>query len=537
MIRQGIGQSRRVQLPTRGVAVEKDAVRFRVQFRYLILLCAAILLCGGIKTPAAATEPSGSSLAALSLFPAADAIHVCPDTPLRIDFAEPPTLSGLGKIQVFDAAANKLVETIDTGSRVGTRTIGGLGNFHYYPVIITGNEAAIYLQNTLSYNKSYYITIEPGVFKNDAGSFGGMSATTDWRFTTKPAPPAIGNSRLVVAADGSGDFCTVQGALDFIPAGNNKPTTLFIRKGIYTELIYFADKNSLTFLGEDRKQTIIQYANNDRFNHNNDRHIYHRGVLLADRCNDLVITNLTMRNNTPRGGTQSETIILKGTTQSQAIISHVDLYSFQDTLQANGQAYVSDCYIEGDVDFIWGIGPCYFENCHCYGTRDHGYYTQIRNTNLNHGYVFHHCLFDGPPAITNMYLTRIAPALYPNSEVVFLDCAMGKSCNAVGWLLNSIHHPTTQPSTTQPSPTPLATTQVAVVPTTQPDPPAPYVHFWEFNSHDLAGNPIDITHRLPASRQLTLATDAKLITEYSDPTFVLGNHWVPHPPPPVPQQP
>src|SRR4029077_16212739 len=85
-----------------------------------------------------------------------------------------------------------------------------------------------------------------------------------WQFTTRRAAPPAGAARIVVAADGSGDFATVQGAVDFIPAGST-PTTIFIKNGIYYELVNFTGRNHLTFLGEDRKKTIIAYPNKDRF--------------------------------------------------------------------------------------------------------------------------------------------------------------------------------------------------------------------------------------------------------------------------------
>src|SRR5262249_17210697 len=140
-----------------------------------------------------------------------------------------------------------------------------------------------------------------------------------WTFKTKLAPPAK-RDRLIVAADGSGDFSTVQGAIDSIPDGNTTPTTIFIRKGTYEEIIFIHNKHAVTLLGEDRKQTIIQYANNERFNNITPGNpfgganpdpvsfdivkgpVYHRGMLIAHRCNDLTIANLTLHNITPKGG-------------------------------------------------------------------------------------------------------------------------------------------------------------------------------------------------------------------------------------------
>jgi pectin methylesterase-like acyl-CoA thioesterase len=445
----------------------------------------AVLLSLLVTTAAIADPPA--------LFPAAGATSVCPDTPLRLTFAAAPTLGAAGKIRVFDAAGNSPVETIDISSPTSTQTIGGLPNYKYYPVIITGNQAAIYLHNhALKYNATYYVTMDAGVFKDDPG----ISDPSAWRFTTQSAPPAAGSTKLTIAADGTGDFCTIQGAVDFVPDGNKTPTTLLIRKGTYTELIYFAHKDALTIQGEDRKQCVIEYANNAKFNSASDQGTYHRGVFLANQCADLTLSNFTIRDTTPHGGSQAEAIILKGSPTAHAVLSDLDLYSFQDTLQINGQAYIKDCYIEGDVDFMWGTGPCFFENCHCYGLRSKGYYTQIRNTAKNHGYVYHHCTFDGPDGVENMFLSRIAPVRFPSSEVVLIDCVLGKSVGPAAWRLDG--------STD-----------------------APNVHFWEFNSHDSAGNPVDTSDRLAISRQLQTPTDAATIAEYSNPSFVLGNNWTP----------
>jgi pectin methylesterase-like acyl-CoA thioesterase len=439
------------------------------------------------------------------LFPPTGAKDICPDTTLRLTFSTPPTLGKTGKIQVLNAADDTLVESVDVASPVSNQSIGGLTNFNYYPVIVTGNQAEIHLRNAaLSYGKTYYVKIDPGAFVD----FDGITEPKAWTFTTKSAPPPPGATRLTIAADGSGDFCSVQGAVDFIPDGNTTPTTLFLRKGTYTELVFFSNKNALTFQGEDRAQTIIAYANNNRFNPATGS--YRRGVFRAKGCNDLLITNLTIHNTTPHGGSQAEAIILNGSTTAHAILKNVDLYSYQDTLQINGQAYVADCHIEGDVDFLWGTGPCFFENCQFIALNSKAYYTQIRNPPTNHGYVFHTCTFDGAPGVKNMYLSRIAPATYPASEVVLIDCTLSSAVGDVAWRLDAPKgKPASQPADTS------------------------RIHFWESSSHTPDNQPIDIGRRLPISRQLTQATDAETIANYSNPAFVLGNNWNPAEKPPT----
>jgi len=438
---------------------------------------------------------------AASYFPANGQSDVCPDTPLRITFDAAPA-TGTGKIQIFDAADKSLVAAIDVGKRTAVRTIGGMPRYNYYPVIITGNEAAIYPASQLAYNKTYYVEIDAGAFKTAAGPMDGIGNDSGWRFSTRAAPPAAGAPKLTVAADGSGDFCTVQGALDFIPAANKSPVTVFLRKGTYNEMIYVAGKNAITILGEDRKQSVIAYPTNNRFN--GAPGVYRRGVLLADHCTDLVLDNLTIRNTTPQGGSQAEAIIFNGSQTARAIVTNVDLYSYQDTLQINGQAFIRNCYIEGDVDFMWGTGPCFFENCLCHSVRSRAYYTQIRNPPTNHGYVYLHCNFDGAQGITGNFLSRIEPRRFPASEVVLLDCVEAGSVGDVAWRLNA---PTTKPA------------DVLAI--------AAKIHFWEYNSHTPDGKPVDVSGRAAFSKQLTQPADAQTIADYSNPTFVLGHDWNP----------
>ena len=178
------------------------------------------------------------------------------------------------------------------------------------------------------------------------------------------------------------------------------------------------------------------------------------------------------------------------------IITEVDLYSHQDTLQINGQAYLSNCYIEGDVDFMWGAGPCFFENCRLRALRSKSMYTQIRNPPSNHGYVYKNCTFEGAPGVTDGILSRVLQTRFPASEVVLLDCTLTKAVSPVGWHLDSPAE-------------------------------APQVHFWEYNSRDPDGKPIDGSQRFVVSKRLTQEADAETITHYSNPTWVLGHDWNP----------
>lgn len=477
--------------------------------------------CWVISLFAVATPAAFGASTAATLFPANGAREVCPDTPLRLTFPGATSL-GTGLVRIRETESGRVVATVDLAAPVATKTIGGLDGYKYYQAIVAGREATVFLPSAaLGYGRNYEVTIDAGAFRNGDEAFAGLTAAGAWHFSTKAAPPKPDATRLVVAADGSGDFCTLQGALDFIPDGNTRPTTVFLRKGTYPEIIFFTNKHSVTVLGEDRRETVIAYANNATFNPSGGNpfagranpsgedpkqggSVYRRGLFLAHRVHDFTLANLTVRNTTPQGGSQAEALILNGTADARAIIRDVDFYSFQDTVQFNGQTYVSGCRIEGDVDFMWGTGPSFFENCTVRSVRSAAYYTQVRNPATNHGFVYYRCVFDGADGVADNFLSRIEPHRFPHSEVVLVDCVVGPSVGAVGWQLQAA-----------PKGTPAGSTE--------------NLHFWEFNSHTADSRPIEASQRLPVSRQLKRPDDAVLISDYVNPTFVLGRNWNPKP--------
>lgn len=162
----------------------------------------------------AATQPIFS--------PPDGAQNVCPDTFLRLSFASPPVLGKGGRVEIRDARGN-LADSIDLGlndSRgAQVREIGG-ARFTNFPVLISGNTAMICPHlGALRYGESYHVTVGAGVFT-------GLSNEVSWAFATRRVRPDTNAPQLIVAADGTGDFCTVQGAVDFVPAGNTRPVTI-----------------------------------------------------------------------------------------------------------------------------------------------------------------------------------------------------------------------------------------------------------------------------------------------------------------------
>jgi hypothetical protein len=471
---------------------------------------------GGNVTSAPARLLVVSAMQATALTPASSASEINIDAPLSITFDQTPKVGNSGKIHIFNAADNSVVDTVDLSIDTNTgihapgqqsaRSIGGSSwQFNYHPIIVESNTAKIFTKAKFAYGQTYYVTVEPGAITDASGApFVGVSDPSVWTFSTKASGPAAGVAELIVAADGSGDFNTVQGAIDFVPVNNAQPVTINVRRGTYAEIVYVrSSKRFITVKGEDRNESIIQYANNENLNTGSSP----RAAFGVD-APDFTLENITVHNTTTRVNSENRT------RQSEAfrgnndriLLNRVNLKSFQDTLllqsQSNQGGFVNESYIEGDIDFLWGTGAVYFRNSELKIVNSNAYYTQIRNGQGKNGYVFVNSRLTAAPGVTGAYLTRIDPDQFPYSQVVFIDSVMGSHIRPEAWRLDD----NARDGFLQPL------TQAGY----------PNVRFWEYNTKDENGAPVDTSQRHPISRQIT-ADEASF---WRDPANVLGG-WVP----------
>ena len=425
---------------------------------------------GGSVTSNPASLTVVSAMQIVSVAPVSGALDVCVDSPLAVTFNQVPQIGNTGRLRVYKSDGT-LVDTIDFAGATQSKIIGGF-SFNYYPIIVSGNTANIYLRAQLAYNSTYYVTLEPGVLKDASNApFAGFSDQNTVRFSTRAAAPTAGKTSLTVGGSGA-DFCTVQGAIDFVPAGNTNRTTITVKNGIQTEInLVPSNKPFITVRGETRGGAIIQYANNNNFNPASTVARTMFGVEAAD----FNLENITLHNTTAQGGSQAEALRLNG---SRANVIQVNLKSFQDTLLTTKSAFVTDSYIEGDVDFMWGGGSTFFRNSEIKMLRENlGYYTQIRNGAANYGNVYVNCRLTKAANVTNgSFLSRIDPDDFPGSQVVFIDTQMDSHIRPVGWQFDNPTNAVTAAN-------------------------YPNIRFWEYNTTTLDGvTPVDCSQRHPISR-------------------------------------
>ncbi len=473
------------------------------------------------------------------VFPANGSVGVNPDTHLTIEFSGEARVGQKGFIRVFDKRSGKMIDQLDISipagptvktpdapgadyikspynyesghvtnknTRPGTPSsynkpdqrnfqltiIGGFSDgFHFYPVMTKGNKATIYLHhNLLEYGKEYYVTIDKEVFAD----FSGIKGKKAWTFTTKAKAPDADQRVLTVAADGTGDFSTLQGAMDFIPdnlASEQERRIVKVRKGDYQELVYFRNKRYVTIEGEGREETLVHYPNNEVFNpHPADIKTNEmkgtfpsrRAAVAADNCSYMIFKDITFQTDC-KG--QAEGFLLNG---EHNYAENVGVIGSGDALQVNGSTYWMNCYIVGDGDTVLGRGPSFFN--HCTLVSNHAF-MWIRNGKENHGNVFLNCTFKGVGNGTSYIAKteRNKNKSYPYQEAVLLNCTL-ENIPAAGW--------------------------------SHADASLATAHLWEFNSVDRCGQPIDTSMRNPYSHQLHPVKDAAIIGRYADANFVLG---------------
>ncbi|MBT2585248.1 pectinesterase family protein [Arthrobacter sp. ISL-95] len=229
-----------------------------------------------------------------------------------------------------------------------------------------------------AYSKDNAATV-PGLVSSSAGPRGSHGNT---------APNTT--AEVTVALDGTGDFASVQAALGSIPVGNTKPRTITIKPGFYREAVnIWADRPNVTLRGAtgNPADVVISYdtpANGAKFFGGT------WGAAGSATLNVLAeqttIRNLTVENaydEAANGGSQAlavRTVADKVLFENTRFLGNQDTYLADTTgRDATARTFLKNCYIEGDVDFLYGRGTAVFDGCTIHSLD--------RGSDTNNGYI------------------------------------------------------------------------------------------------------------------------------------------------------
>lgn len=242
---------------------------------------------------------------------------------------------------------------------------------------------------------------------------------------------------LTVAQDGSGDYKTIQEAVNAIRDLSQKEARIYIKNGIYKEkLVIPSWKTHISLIGESKENTIItgdDYSGksfpggNDVYG--KDKHSTFSSYTVLVQGNDFKAQNLTIRNTAGRVG-QAVALHVEG---DRATILNCNILGNQDTLytaSGSSRQYYKDCFIEGTTDFIFGEATVIFQNC-TIKSLSNSYITAAATTpQQEFGYVFFDCKLIADTAAKKVHLGR---PWRPHAKTVFIRTEMGSHILPLGW--------------------------------------------------------------------------------------------------------
>lgn len=255
--------------------------------------------------------------------------------------------------------------------------------------------------------------------------------------------PRFGTKHQVtVAADGSGDYTTVQDGVDALSEDGG---TVLIKPGTYREVVHISKPNvRIRGLADDPAKVVIVYSNSAYSSGGT----FHSATAFVTG-NDFSAENLTFQNDYSKNhalqpqGSQAVALSVRG---DRAVFRNVRFLGAQDTLFAasrscetdNGpcvpaRQYFYNCYIEGNVDFIFGDAEAIFDHCHIHVTPHSQAYVTAQSKRYpeqQSGYVFDHCRITADTQSGKVFLGR---PWRTYATVVFLNSDLDQKIDPAGW--------------------------------------------------------------------------------------------------------
>ena len=242
---------------------------------------------------------------------------------------------------------------------------------------------------------------------------------------------------LVVARDGTGEFRTIDEAIEVCRAFMDYHKVIYVKNGTYKEkLIIPSWLQNIEICGESAEKTIITYDD-----HANIQIVLgtaeprtqpmgtFRTYTLKIEGNAITLKNITIENNSARLG-QAVALHTEG---DRLVFINCRFIGHQDTVYtgvAGTRLFFKDCYICGTTDFIFGPSTAWFENCTIESLINSYVTAASTPKNQPYGYVFNNCRLIAQPEATKVYLGR---PWRDYGYTLFMNCDLGKHIRPEGW--------------------------------------------------------------------------------------------------------
>ncbi|OVA13603.1 Pectinesterase [Macleaya cordata] len=268
--------------------------------------------------------------------------------------------------------------------------------------------------------------------------WGMVKSESRLRLSKSNSNPALVFKTITVDQLGHGNFSTIQSAIDSIPSNNNQWIRIHIGRGIYREKVVIPkDKPFILLEGEGRSRTMIQWGDHGQLN---------ESPTFRSFADNFVARRVGFKNTynhviTPGGDNPRIPAVAAMVSGNKSTFYDCGFFGLQDTLwDDQGHHYFYNCYIEGGVDFIFGMGQSLYEKCAISviaedllyqqnsGTQGGFITAQARDSSeATNGFVFKYCNVFGSG---KAYLGR---AWRSHSRVLFYKSTLSDVVFPLGW--------------------------------------------------------------------------------------------------------
>lgn len=254
--------------------------------------------------------------------------------------------------------------------------------------------------------------------------------------------------------DGIKTYKTIASAVNSVSKKNKKRVIIYVKNGTYKEKLTI-ESPYISLVGEDNKNTILTYdAASGTINPLTGKDYGTSGsasVTIKSKAVGFTAENLTIENSFKETGGNNEQAVALNNQSDQSIFVNCRIIGNQDTLLADASSssparqYYYKCYIEGDVDFIFGKAQAVFNDCDIASfnrksTSNNGYITAADTWDSDsYGYLIMNSRLIGLDNIAANTVSLGRP-WRPSSQtrkmtpaVTYVNCYMGDHINSKGW--------------------------------------------------------------------------------------------------------
>ncbi|VVB07035.1 unnamed protein product [Arabis nemorensis] len=245
-------------------------------------------------------------------------------------------------------------------------------------------------------------------------------------------------ANVVVAKDGSGQYKSINEALNIVPKNNKIPFVIYIKQGVYKEKVDITKKMThVIFIGDGPTKTKITGSLNFAIG----KVKTYRTATVAINGDNFTAKNIGFENTAGPEGHQAVALRVSA---DYAVFHNCQIDGYQDTLYVHShRQFYRDCTISGTVDFIFGDAKTIFQKCNIVVRKPMGGQSCIVTAQgrTDHrettGIVIQNCRITGEPAyipvkaVNKAYLGRPWKEF---SRTIIIRTTIENVIDPAGWL-------------------------------------------------------------------------------------------------------